>query len=178
MKYWKIITSIGLTTCLLSGCSTFMANTGPALNLHANWALLPSINNTDTPQAGGRLDSITASVLRIHGVDHLTTIQAPTQSSGALFEVADRDHQNAALEQARKQGAQYAVMASVNEWRYKVGLDGEPAVGISIEVTDVATNQVIWSGTTARSGWSRQAVSDIAQKSVNKLLSDALAHAK
>lgn len=178
MKIWKLLTLTSLAPLLITGCSTLMSNSGPAVNLHANWVLLPTINNTETPRAGGGLDSITASILRIHGVDHLTTISTPNQTGGNLFEVADRHNQDAALDEARKQGAQYAVATSVNEWRYKVGLDGEPAVGISISIIDVTSGQVLWSGSTARSGWSREAVSAVAQKAVNNLLSNALAHAK
>ena len=54
-----------------------------------------------------------------------------------------RRQQQDALAQARQQGANYAVAAAVNEWRYKVGLDGEPAVGVSISIIDVASGQVV-----------------------------------
>ena len=66
----------------------------------------------------------------------------------------------------------------MNEWRYKVGLDGEPAVGVSISIIEVASGQVVWSGTAARTGWSREAVSAIAQKATDKLLNDALSNTK
>jgi hypothetical protein len=177
MQIWKLMTLTSLAPLLITGCSTLMSNPSVAVNLHANWVLLPTINNTEQPQAGGRMDSITASLLRIRGVDHLTTIPTTKDTGGDLFEVASRHNQEVALEQARQQGAQYAVAASVNEWRYKVGLDGEPAVGVSISIIDLSSDQVIWSGSTARSGWSREAVSAVAQKAVNSLLSDALAHA-
>ncbi len=178
MKIWKTLALMSLISLAISGCSTLATSHSTAVNLHANWVLLPSINNTETPQAGGRLDSITASILRVRGVDHLTMITPTTTAGSDLFETANRHNQDVALDQARQQGAEYAVAASVNEWRYKVGLDGEPAVGVSLSILDVASGQVIWSGSAARSGWSREAVSAIAQKTVNQLLSDALAHAK
>lgn len=121
------------------------------------------------------MDSILSSLLHIHGVTNLSLV-APSQDNNDLFETADRRQQQDALAQARQQGANYAVAAAVNEWRYKVGLDGEPAVGVSISIIDVASGQVVWSGTAARTGWSREAVSAIAQKATDKLLNDALSN--
>ena len=178
MTTWLRMTLISLVAVLCSSCATLKSPRGANLQLDAAWVVLPTINNTETPQAGGRLDSITASILRVRGVDHLTMITPTTTAGSDLFETANRHNQDVALDQARQQGAEYAVAASVNEWRYKVGLDGEPAVGVSLSILDVASGQVIWSGSAARSGWSREAVSAIAQKTVNQLLSDALAHAK
>ena len=177
MKIWKTLALMGLTSLAISGCSTLATSHSAAVNLHANWVLLPSINNTETPQAGGRMDSILSSLLHIHGVTNLSLV-APSQDNNDLFETADRRQQQDALAQARQQGASYAVAAAVNEWRYKVGLDGEPAVGVSISIIEVASGQVVWSGTAARTGWSREAVSAIAQKATDKLLNDALSNTK
>ena len=57
----------------------------------------------------------------------------------------------------------FAVMGSVEEWRYKVGIDGEPAVGVSLIVVDLSTDRVVWSASGGKSGWSRQALSAVAQ---------------
>lgn len=59
----------------------------------------------------------------------------------------------------------------MSEWRYKVGVDGEPAVGITLQVIDVPSGNVIWSATGSRTGWSRDAVSAVAQKLLRELLS-------
>lgn len=178
MKTWKLLAVLAGLLALLAGCSTLNSNRGPQLGLGARWILLPSINNTETPQAGGRLDSITASLLRVHGVGDLSMYPASSQPGDGLFEAADRRTQEAALAWARKQGAHYAVAGAVEEWRYKVGLDGEPAVGVSLSVIDLGSGQVIWSGSGARTGWSREAASAVAQKLVAELLDDALSHAR
>ena len=39
---------------------------------------------------------------------------------------------------ARSTHARYAVTGAVNEWTYKVGLDGEPVVGIAIQLIDLS----------------------------------------
>lgn len=175
MTTWIRMTLISLVAVLSSSCATLKSPRGANLQLDAAWVVLPTINNTETPQAGGRMDSILSSLLHIHGVTNLSLV-APSQDNNDLFETADRRQQQDALAQARQQGANYAVAAAVNEWRYKVGLDGEPAVGVSISIIDVASGQVVWSGTAARTGWSREAVSAIAQKATDKLLNDALSN--
>ncbi|CAG9220909.1 hypothetical protein BCAR13_420163 [Paraburkholderia caribensis] len=50
-------------------------------------------------------------------------------------------------------------------------MDGEPAVGLTFEVIDVQTGKVVWTGTGSRTGWSRDAVSGVAQKLERDLLS-------
>lgn len=178
MKTWKLLLAGLALASLLAGCAGSAVRTAraPDVALNARWVLLPAVNNTETPQAGGRLDSITASLLRVRGVP--VTLYPAAQAGDGLFETADRRSQESALAWARKQGLQYAVYGAVDEWRYKVGLDGEPAAGISLNIVDVASGQVIWSGSGARTGWSREAVSAVAQDLVDELLSSALNRAK
>ena len=45
---------LGLGCCVLwAGCATFEIKRGPKLDVRARWALLPVINHSETPQAGG-----------------------------------------------------------------------------------------------------------------------------
>jgi len=169
------MTLISLVAVLCSSCATLKSPRGANLQLDAAWVVLPTINNTETPQAGARLDSITANLLRVNGVSNLSVYNATATNEG-LFELADRRNQEAALTWAKTTGAKYAVAGSVDEWRYKVGLDGEPATGISLNVIDLTSGQVVWSGSAARTGWSREAVSAVAQKTVDSLLKSALPH--
>ena len=178
MKTWKyLLVAMGLAGWLV-GCATttLTANKAPKLDVTAAWVLLPSINNTETPQAGGRLDSITASLMRARGVN-LSMYSSAAQGDDSGLDSADRRQQDQALEHAEKQGFKYAVTGSVNEWRYKMGTDGEPEVGVSISIIDVATGRAIWSGSTARTGSSESAVSAVAQDLVNSLLDSALSNA-
>ena len=113
----------------------------------------------------------------MHGVQNLSVWPA-ARAGDALLEQADRAGQEKAMVWAKEQQARYAVSGSVDEWRYKVGLDGEPAAGITLSITDLSSGQVIWSGSAARTGWSREAVSGVAQKVVNQLLDEALVPAR
>ncbi|MCD6061852.1 MAG: penicillin-binding protein activator LpoB [Moraxellaceae bacterium] len=159
----------------LQGCATLETAKAPRLEKNTRWAMLPALNNTETPQAAQRLEAITASLLRKQGVNEL--LQYPAASGDDLLKPVDRRSQEAALKWARSQNARYAVTGSVEEWRYKTGLDGRPAAGITLSIIDTATGQVIWSGTGARTGFGREAITGVAQKLIDELVDEALARA-
>ncbi len=159
----------------LGACSSVHTASPVALDRSARWVLLPSVNDTETPAAGARMDAVLNSLIRIHGISDLTVAPMVDGSSADLPVVPDFKAQQAALEWARKEGARYAFAGTVDEWRYKVGLDGEPAVSLTLSVIDVGTGKILWSGTAAKTGWSRQAVSAVAQDLIDQLLGAALA---
>ena len=164
-----IIACMGLL--LLAGCATANRTSAPDLEKNVKWALLPMENHTETAQAGLRMEAITETILRIKGVMSLEKYPSSlTQDS--LFEPADAKAVEAAISWAKQSGARYAVTGAVNEWRYKTGVDGEPAVGITLKIIDLKTQQVIWNAAGARTGWGREAVSAIAQKLLEDLVGD------
>ena len=156
----------------LAGCTTTVQSTAPreTLDGQAKWALLPLSNNTDTPQAALSAESMVEHLLRRRGVQNVMLYPA-TLSRDTLFEPSERKVSEEAREWARTQGVRFAVTGSVEEWRYKVGIDGEPAVGVTLKVIDLTDGRTVWSASGAKSGWSRQALSAVAQT----VLTDALA---
>jgi len=158
---------------VLAGCSVMDVSKAPALDANARWAVLPFANNTETPLAGSRAEAVADALLRARGVADVRRYPAALQQE-ALFDSGERKAQEAALEWAKKEGARYALAGHVDEWRYKVGVDGEPAVGIALSVIDVSTGQTVWSGVGGRSGWSREAVAAVAQKLMRDLLEQAV----
>ena len=57
-------------------------------------------------------------------------------------------------------------------------MDGEPAAGVTLQIIDVQTGELLWSGTGGKSGWSREALSAVAQQLIRKLLRTGLAQAR
>ena len=86
------------------------------------------------------------ALLRTGGVASLKRYPAALNPE-TLFEPAEREAVGKALEWARAEKARYALTGAVQEWRYKVGVDGEPAVGISLQLLDVNSGEVVWSAT-------------------------------
>ncbi len=160
-----------LALSMLAGCMVIDRVRTAPLDLGARWALLPIANHTETPQAGLRAESIAETVLRGLGVTNLERYPS-SLNPDTLLEPAERKLADAALGWAKGKEARYAVTGAVEEWRYKVGVDGEPAVGISLSVIDLRSGAVVYSATGGKSGWSREALSAVAQKLLRELLAD------
>jgi len=97
------------------------------------------------------------------------TYEAPTDTGlGALLATSSSD--TSATSWAREAGFQYALSGTVHEWHYKVGPDKEPTVALSLRLTDVATDRVVWQATSAKAGWGFSSLSTVGQKLVNNLL--------
>lgn len=159
----------GVLLLFMSGCATINEGTGEPVSPGRKWALIPFINNTETPYAAEREESITAALLYARGFKSLVT--APSGEKREEIPVGrGEERRKEAIEWARRNAVVYAVTGEVNEWRYKVGLDGEPVVGITLQVLELPEGRVVWSGTGAKSGWSREAVSAVAQQVTDKLL--------
>lgn len=161
--------SLALTAMLVSGCSSFTGKTSEALPSRAQWGVVPLVNYSQTPQAGERSEQILLSVLSSRGLQP-RLYQAPGQGELALIE--DSERQAAALEWARAQKLDYVITGSVEEWQYKNGLDGEPAVGISLRIVQPSSGKVLWSNSGARAGWSRESLAGSAQKVLDTLIGD------
>lgn len=160
-----------LAVLLMVGCATSIQSTvdPDVLDTQAKWALLPIANNTDTPQAALSAEAMLEHQLRRRGITTLLHYPAML-SRDSLFEPTERKVSEEAQQWAIEQGARFALTGSVEEWRYKVGIDGEPAVGVTLKVIDLTNGRVVWSASGAKSGWSRQALSAVAQALLADLL--------
>lgn len=159
-----------LAATALSGCAVIKSTSAVDVQRSDSIALLPIINLTETPQAGARAEVLVETLLQADGFTQLKHY-AGTVNSDTLFQNIDRDAVEQATAAARTQKAKYGLTGSVQEWRYKVGVDGEPAVGISLKLINIETGEVVWTASGSRSGWSRNAVSGVAQKLIGQLLS-------
>mgnify|MGYP001066640819 CR=1 FL=1 len=161
--------SLAVAATLMVGCSSFTGKNNAELSSSAHWGVLPVVNYSQPPQAGERSEQILLSVLSSRGLQpQVYTPSAKVDT--ALLE--DNERQEAGMQWARSQKLDYVVTGSVEEWQYKNGLDGEPAVGISLRVVEPATGRVLWSNSGARAGWSRESLAGSAQKVLDKLVGD------
>lgn len=174
MKTIKL--AILLITVFLGACASSVVTQQPAsapLDRGGKWALLPIVNHTDVPQAGLRAESIAEVLLRKRGVGNLRRYP-PTLNPDSLFEPAERKQAEDALAWAHEQGMRYAMTGAVDEWHYRVGIDGEPAVGMTLQIIDLKDNdRVVWSAAGAMSGTSRTALTAVAQELMGKLIDHA-----
>ena len=173
------LTSVALGALLLAGCafspfgstdnSTLSAMT-QAIAAQDKVALLPVANFTDVPQAGLRVEAMLEPALRQAGLVQLAVYPAALNPE-TLFEPAERKAQAEAEKWARAQGFRYVVTGAVNEWRDKVGVDGEPAVGLMLQVKDLSRDLVVYSAAGGRTGGSREALAAVGQRLAAELVS-------
>ena len=158
---------------LISACSVSQVQEGATLSKNARWIMLPVVNLAEAPQAGIRTEAILSTHLRAMGLSSIDIYPYQPLKSG-LPDLNEQHRYQRALKQAQKSNYQYAITGSVEEWRYKSGLDGEPAVGLSLKVFEMKTGKVLWSVSGSRTGWGYESVTG----TVNKLLAQLLGSLK
>lgn len=126
--------------------------------------VLPLENLTETPLAGRRVASILEGILRAKGF----------KVESRILELEERDYSakeiSRLMAEIKEKGIRYVFSGSVNEYRYKTGIDGEPAVSVSISLYDLHEDKIIWSSTGGATGWSYESLGTVTQKLVNKLV--------
>ena len=155
---------------VLNGCSTLQQSGREPAPLAETWVVMPFVNNTETPFAAERAEAITAALLYARGVKRVITVpQEPSADTDLLPDRGLKRYQQG-VEWAKKNNIRFALVGTVTEWRYKVGLDGEPVAGMTLQLVDMSNDRVLWSGSSGKSGWSREAVSAVAQQVLEKLI--------
>ena len=152
---------------LLSACSSFSPGSSSTrspmegiIGKADSVAMMPVANFTEVPQAGLRVEALLESALRQIGLRQLKLYPSALNPE-TLFEPGERKAQAEAEKWARSQNIRYVISAVVNEWRYKVGVDGEPAVGIVVQVKDLNTDLIVYSAAGGRTGGSREALAAV-----------------
>jgi len=144
-----------LMVFILGACSTLEVSTGSSLpdtNQTKSITLFALDNFTDTPQAGKRASNLIEGVLHAKGY---TVIKAIKEGELSLQEQ---------LVIAQKNGSDYLLNGGVSEWRYKTGIDGEPAVSVQCKMIDVNSAKVKWSATASSNDWGNASIGTTAQE--------------
>lgn len=170
MKLKRTLTWMAASTVVgLTACSTLDIGQSPQVANDSAWAILPLANYTETPDAGDRVVSMAESILHQKGGMDLK--RYPVKDEKDAFILGNNAKlQQAAMNWASQNKIQYALTGSVQEWRYKTGVDGEPAVSVTFNLIDMTNGSVVWSATGSRSGWSRSSVGSVGQTLIDQLL--------
>jgi hypothetical protein len=165
--------ALSLMFVMLVGCSSTVARVqrAEAPRAKARWVILPFSNHSETPQAGERIEAMLGTVLRVRGVPSLDAYAALREEESRLS-MGDRQRLDESIAWAKNQRFDYAVTGSVEEWRYKTGIDGEPAIGVSVRIVEVGTNRVVWSASGSKTGGGGDNTSGTALKLLDTLVSE------
>ncbi len=149
---------------LIASCSTITNIDKSKANLKNKIiTVLPFENYTETPLAGLRVKSITEGVLTSKG--YKITFQQINQ---------DKDYSpseiKSMIEKLKEDNIDYAITGSVNEFRYKTGIDGEPAVSITLKIYDIKEGRELYTSVGSKTGWSHESITTVAQKILNSII--------
>lgn len=152
----------------LFSCSNYQIPDSPTFNAAGSWVIMPMINNANAPMAAEKAEQLVATQLYTKGIK---AISYPTTNSNDLRSVLDSSvkQQNAEAWLA-EQPVDYVITGSVEEWHYKSGLDGEPAVGLTLEIKSAKSDEVYWRASGSRVGWGRESITGTGQVVIEKLL--------
>jgi polysaccharide biosynthesis protein PelC len=161
---------LAIVVLAISACATQFNGQSPKLDRHKTVYIMPLENQSNMPMAQAQAEQLIASVLAESGLkvklypkQNINDLQASLEPQLRL---------NQATTWLSSQASGYVITGSVQEWQYKYGLDGEPAIGITLTLNTTEGN-ALWRGSVSKSGWGRESLPHIALKALENLL-DAL----
>ena len=150
-----------LSLLLLSACtSPEIEKSHPSLpHLTGQTVAVYAFSNyTQTPLAGKRAASIAEGILSSKGIQTRYSVEKPYTNFSQMCHDAKQHH------------TPYLLTGAVHEWRYKTGIDGEPAVSFSLKLLRTDTCSAVWSATAADNDWGNASIGTTAQKLMNQTL--------
>jgi hypothetical protein len=144
----------------LVGCSTTaLVKTESGLPDSGSSISLFELNNyTDTPRAGSRSANIIEGILLTKGFVVKNNIDKNVKTFEDSLSIAKED------------GSKYMFIGGVSEWRYKTGIDGEPAVSFQCSIYDTQTSKLVWSATGSDSDWGNGSIGTTAQELLENMM--------
>ncbi|WP_428457935.1 hypothetical protein [Photobacterium makurazakiensis] len=156
------------TTLTLSACSSYQVPDSQHFSAESSWAVMPMTNNSSTPLAAEKAENILNAQLYAKGIN---AQMYPASATNDLKSILDNSvKQQQAQAWLATQPIDFIITGSVEEWHYKSGLDGEPAVGITLEVKSAKSGTTYWRATGTRGGWGRESVSGTGHIVIDELL--------
>lgn len=121
-------------------------------------ALFRLENFTDTPRAGMRAANILEGLLKAKGYRVISHVNEKKYSFKKAAKKAEMDE------------AKYFIFGGVSEWRYKTGIDGEPAVSVQVSLYKTKNKKLVWSGTGSDNDWGNASIGTTAQDLFEEML--------
>jgi len=117
-------------------------------------------NYTDTPRAGMRAANLIEGILLAKEYEVKSHLKEKLPSMKKARKIAKED------------GSKYFMYGGVSEWRYKTGIDGEPAVSIQLSLYKTKNSKLVWSATGSDSDWGNASIGTTAQDLLDEMISN------
>lgn len=186
---WLIIAAAG-------GCAMIDVKAEGRITTRNGWVLLPVQNLGETHLAGERVEELLTALLRIQNNVELTpytgagsgakgaaargvaasgagkdakSAKASREADGEL-ELDERQHYERVVAWARECRFTYGIGGSVQEWRYRAGTEGEPAVGLTLRVVELTSGRIVFTSAGASPTPGRGSLSGATQELLRAML--------
>jgi len=117
-------------------------------------------NYTDTPRAGMRASNLIEGILLAKGYKVVNHIDDKVPSLQKARKIAKEDD------------SKYFMYGGVSEWRYKTGIDGEPAVSVQASLYKTKNSNLVWSATGSDSDWGNASIGTTAQDLLTQMMEE------
>lgn len=188
------VAAAALALAVGGGCAMLDVKTEGRIKSRKGWVLLPVQNLGETHMAGERVEELLTTLLRIqNNVELAPYAAAPLNMSGgpsgglkggpALakdgkdakdadsdLDLDERQHYERVLAWARDRKFSYGIGGSVQEWRYRAGTEGEPAVGLTLRVIELGTGRTVFTAAGASPTPGRGSLSSATQALLRSML--------
>ena len=153
---------------LLAGCTTVVHDGGKSQISEGKFRIVmpPVLNATENEHAGQALMQLTGSILLEYGIPLYQTEEILSKAGD---ETAPKQEVRY-LQIARDNKATYLLLGTVHEYRYKSDLGGNPAVGITLRLVNVADGRTLWQGSSSKVGRAYSSLTSTAQRVVRDLV--------
>lgn len=160
-----------LTACTITHLNVSSKMLIPA---HARIGVGPFANHSSTPLANRQVETMLVGMLQAKGFVFIKHYEHRKSCAKLLYCPDETITKEQILHWARAHRLAYVFTGAANEWRYKVGLDGEPVAGVTLALTNVHTGQVVWTAVGSGIGGSRTGLDVVGQTLLNRLLKNLL----
>lgn len=157
VKYFLLLCLIiGLTSCTSNHITSSSIMPPPDPQNSVTLFLLD--NYTTSHQAGARAANLIEGILIERGYQVVTEFKKHDSDIAQQLKIA------------KKNGSRFLLNGGVTEWRYKTGIDGEPAVSLQLKLIDVITQKVVWNSVASSNNWGNGTVGKTAQLMLEEML--------
>jgi hypothetical protein len=107
-----------------------------------------------------RASNIVEGILKARGYDVTSHLKDKLPSIKKARKIAKAD------------GSKFFMYGGVSEWRYKTGIDGEPAVSLQLSLYKTKNKKLVWSSTGSDSDWGNASIGTTAQDLIDEMISN------
>jgi hypothetical protein len=154
-----------LTALLFLGCSQKEISIQQNSVFPKNVKVIPFANLTQTPLAGYKVASITTGVAKSYGINVSDTLLNYPEKDYSLKQIQN-------ILNNFKDG--YVITGFVNEYKYKAGIDANPAVSITLKVYDASQKKYVFTSTVSEVGSAYDSLGVITQNALKDIMNEAV----